>query len=126
MLQLLAQSVRGQICAEITFAVIFSVSADTTPDTANQDKIIVAARYVNSSGIPCERMVEIKKSVDKTAAGTAKDVISSPGENEIDVDMLAFETCDFKASMFGRLNCAQKVLQEILERTVPCIPCQGH
>ena len=69
MLQLLAQSVRGQTCAEITSACIFSVSADTTPDNANQDKIIVAARYVNSSGIPSERMVEIKKSVDKTGAG---------------------------------------------------------
>ena len=28
--------------------------------------------------------------------------------------------------MFGRLNGAQKVLQEILERTVPYVPCQGH
>ena len=55
----------------------------TTP--ANQDKIIVAARYVNSLGIPCERMVEIKESVNKTDAGTAKDVISSLRENEIDV-----------------------------------------
>ena len=98
----------------------------TTPDTANQDKIIVAARYVNSSGIPCERMVEIKESVDKTGAGTAKDVISSLRENEIDVDMLAFQTYDFTASMSGRLNGTQKVLQEILERTVPYIPCQGH
>ena len=26
----------------------------------------------------------------------------------------------------GRLNCVQKVLQEILERTVPYIPCQRH
>ena len=49
-------------------------------------------RYINSSGIPCERMVEIKESVDKTGAGTAKDVISSLRENEIDVDMLAFQT----------------------------------
>ena len=65
-----------------------------TTDTANKDKIIVAARYVNSSGIPCERMVEIKESVDKTGAGTAKDVISSLRENEIDVDMLAFKTYD--------------------------------
>ena len=88
--QLLAQSVRGQICAEIT--------ADTTPDTANQDKIIVAARYVNSSGISCEQMVEIMESVDKTGAGTAKDVISSLRENEIDVDMLAFQMYDFAAS----------------------------
>ena len=71
-------------------------------------------------------MVEIKESVDKTGAGTAKDVISSLRENEIDVDMLAFQTYDFTASMSGRLNGAQKVLQEILERTVPYIPCQGH
>ena len=58
-------------------------------------------RYVNSSGIPCERMVEIKESVDKTGTGTAKDVISPLRENEIDVDMLAFQTYDFTASMSG-------------------------
>ena len=71
-------------------------------------------------------MVEIKESVVKTDAGTAKDVISSLRENEFDVDNLAFQTYDFTASMSGRLNGAQKVLQEILERTVPCIPCQRH
>ena len=71
-------------------------------------------------------MVEIKESVDKTGAGTAKDVISSLRENKIGVDMLAFQTYDFTASMSGRSNGAQKVLQEILERTVPYIPCQGH
>ena len=72
MLQLLLQSLRDQICAEITSTGIFSVSTDTTPDTANQDKIIVAARYINSSGILCERMIEIKGSIDKTGMGPLK------------------------------------------------------
>ena len=94
--QLLAQSVRGQICAEITSAGIFSVSADTTPDTANQDKIIVAARYVNFSGILCEQMVEIMALSIKLVLGPLN-VISSLRENEIDVDMLAFQTYDFAA-----------------------------
>ena len=33
---------------------------------------------------------------------------------------------DFTASMSGRLNGAQKVLQDMLKRPVPYIPCQGH
>ncbi|XP_046859020.1 zinc finger MYM-type protein 1-like [Xenia sp. Carnegie-2017] len=126
MLHLLAQSVRDEIRAEIKSAGVFSVSADTTPDTSNQDKLIVAVRYVNQMGIPCERLVEMKETLDKTGAGTAKDVIKSLMENEIDIDMLAFQTYDFTTSMFGRLNGAQKVLQEILKRQVPYIPCQGH
>ena len=56
------------------FVGVFSVSEDTTPDTSNQDKLIVAVRYVNQMGIPCERLVEMKETLDKTCAGTAKDV----------------------------------------------------
>jgi hypothetical protein len=44
----------------------------------------------------------------------------------IDIDMLSFHTYDFTALMFGRLNGAQEVLQDMLERPVPYIPCQGH
>ena len=40
--------------------------------------------------------------------------------------MLSFQTYDFTASMSGRLNGAQKVLQDMLKRPVPYIPCQGH
>jgi hypothetical protein len=40
--------------------------------------------------------------------------------------MLSFQTYDFTASMSGRLNGAQEVLQDMLERPVPYIPCQGH
>jgi hypothetical protein len=40
--------------------------------------------------------------------------------------MLAFQTYDFTASMSGRVNGAQKVLQDNLEWQVPYIPCQGH
>jgi hypothetical protein len=42
MLHLLAQSVRDQIRSEITSVGVFSISADTTPDTSNQDKLVAA------------------------------------------------------------------------------------
>ena len=102
------------------------MSADTTPDTSNQDKLVVAGRYVDSAGLPRERVIEMKESVDKSGAGTAKDIIKSLKDNEIELDMLSFQTYDFTASMSGRLNGAQKVLQDLLKRPVPYIPCQGH
>jgi hypothetical protein len=47
MVHLLAKTVRKEIRDVITAAGVYSVSADTTPDTSNQDKLVVAARYVN-------------------------------------------------------------------------------
>ena len=126
MVHLLAQNVKKKITDEINSAGIFSVSADTIPDTSNQDKLVVAGRFVDSACLPHERVIEIKESVGKSGAGTAKDIIKYLKDNEIDVDMLSFQTYDFTASMSGRLNGAQKILQDMLERPVPYIPCQGH
>ncbi|XP_037776601.1 uncharacterized protein LOC119573444 [Penaeus monodon] len=75
---------------------MFSVSADTTPDVANQDRMIVAARYVAS---------------DKSS--------------QINVDDLCFQTYDFASSMSERIRGTQKVLQDLLERLVPYLPCQA-
>ena len=77
------------------------MSADTTPNTLNQDMLIVAVKYVNHMSIPCERRLEMKESLDKTDAGAAKGVIKSLIENEIDIDMLAFQTYDFATSISG-------------------------
>ena len=68
----------------------------------------------------------MKESFDKHDAATAEDILSFLKANDIDLDMLSFQTYDFAASMSGRINGAQKVLQDILERRVPYIPCQGH
>ena len=97
MVHLLAQEVKKKIKEEINSAGIFSVSADTTPDTSNQDKLVVAGRYVDSAGLPRERVIEMKESVDKSGAGTAKDIIKSLKDNEIELDMLSFQTYDFTA-----------------------------
>ena len=105
MVHLLAQEVKKKIKEEINSAGIFSVSADTTPDTSNQDKLVVAGRYVDSAGLPRERVIEMKESVDKSGAGTA--IIKSLKDNEIELYMLSFQTYDFTASMSGRLNSAQ-------------------
>ena len=94
--------------------------ADTTSDTSNQDKLVVPGRYVDSASLPHKRVIEMKESVDKSGAGTAKDIIKYLKYNEIELDMLSFQMYDFTASMSGRLNGAQKVLQDMLEQPVPC------
>ena len=77
MVHLLAQEVKKKIKEEINSAGIFSMSAETNPDTSNQDKLVVAGRYVDSVGLPRKRVIEMKESVDKSGAGTAKDIIKS-------------------------------------------------
>ena len=60
LVHLIAEDVRNRIKEEIAVAGIYSVSADTTPDTSNQDKLVVASRFVENDRIPCERVVEMK------------------------------------------------------------------
>lgn len=124
--QLLAQDVRKRIRDEIITAGVYSVSPHATPDTSNQDKLVVAARYVDSAGVPRDRVIEVKESLDKHGATTSGDILSSLTANHIHLHMLSFQTYDFTASMSARMNGAQKVLHDTLERLVPYISCQGH
>ena len=103
----------------IECAKILSVSADTTPDVSNKDQMVVAARYIGEKGIACERVVEMKECNDKHGDKTAEYILKCLEANEINVNYLCF-------NMSGRIAGAQKVLQDILERPVPHIPCQEH
>ena len=119
MVCLLAEDVKERIKEEVKDAKMHSVSADTTPDSASEDKMVVALRFVPPSGIPKERVIDMKECIDKRGEATAKDILSSLRENSIDVNALAFQTYDFTASMSGRIKGAQQCLQDILERSVP-------
>ncbi|XP_037781871.1 uncharacterized protein LOC119578250 [Penaeus monodon] len=125
-IEFLARDVRSKVKEEIDDAKMFSVSADTTPDAANQDRMIVAARYVASDSIARERTVEMKECKDKHGEKIAKSNLNSLESNQINVDGLCFQTYDFASSMSGRIRGTQKVLQDLLERPVPYIPCQAH
>ena len=82
LVHLLAEDVRRRIKDEISAAGIYSVSADTTPDTSNQDKLVVASNFVDNEGVPRERVVEMKECKDKHGKDTAKDVIASLEDNQ--------------------------------------------
>lgn len=125
-IEFLARDVRSKVKKEIDDAKMFSVSADTTPDAANQDRMIVAARYVASDGIARERTVEMKECKDKHGEKMAKSILNSLESNQINVDGLCFQTYDFASSMSGRIRGTQKVLQDLLEGPVPYISCQAH
>ena len=80
LVHLLAEDVRSRIKDEISAAGIYSVSADTTPDTSNQDKLVVASRFVDNEGVPCEKeelnILDALKLIDATVenlAGFRKD-----------------------------------------------------
>ena len=87
--RLLAEYVEERIKEEVKDAKMHSVSDDTTPDSASEDKTVVALRLVPPSGILKERVIDMKQCIDKREA-TAKGILSSLKENSIDVNALAF------------------------------------
>ena len=73
----------------------------------------------NDAGKPTERLLDLRKAVDKTGLST----IEQRGLNTED---LCFQSYDVAAAMSGKFNGAQKKLSEIVGRDIPYIPCQAH
>jgi hypothetical protein len=100
--------------------------ADTTPDEEHTDRISVVLRYVNDAGKPTERLLDLRRTVDKTGLEQAQDILSTIEQCGIDTDDLCFQSYDFAAAMSGELNGAQKKLSEIVGCDMTYILCQGH
>ncbi|KAJ8019083.1 Zinc finger MYM-type protein 1 [Holothuria leucospilota] len=123
---LLGKHVRKQISTEAQMSQMYAVMADTTPDASNKDRLAVALRYVNESGVVKERLLEVKETLDKTGAVHAADIIKSLEDNDLDTTQLAFQSYDFASNMSGKHKGAQAEIEKELERSVPYIPCQAH
>ena len=126
MIKLLADDVRQRVIEDIKQARMFGVSADTTPDLSKVDQMTVVCRFVGTDGTPKERLLSMKPVISKTGNDTAKDIIDVLNSHSLDTDELCFQSYDFAATMSGRYNGAQQILQEKLNKTVPYIPCQAH
>ena len=125
-INILAEDVKNRIVNDVNASGMYSVMADTLPDTSNADRLVVAARYVNEENCPQERVLEMKETSDKTGEGQAKDIIKSLELRNLSKENLVFQTYDYTASMSGEYRGAQRCLQDILGKSVPYIPCQGH
>ena len=123
---LLEKELRGKVIEEVKHAGMFSVMADTTPDEEHTDRLSVVLRYVNSTGKPTERLLDLSKTEDKTGLGQAKDILSTITQCGLNTDSLCFQSYDFAAAMSGEFNGAQKNLSELVGREIPYIPCQAH
>ena len=97
--------------------------ADTSPVTANTDRLVVAVRYVDEENSPTERVLEMKEAIDKTGEGQAKEILESLESEISSTDGLVYQSYDYTASMSGIYNGAQKCLQDKVGRSVPYIPC---
>ena len=127
LINVLAEDVKNRIVRDINSAEMYSVMADTSPDTSNADRLVVAVRYVDENNVPNERVLEMKETSNKTGQGQAKEVLDAlnariPGAQ----DSLVYQSYDYTASMSGVFNGAQQCLQELIGRSIPYIPCQGH
>ena len=126
-INLLAEDVKNRIVKDVISAEMYSVMADTSPDTSNTDRLIVAVRYVDENNVPNERVLEMKETTDKTGEGQAKEILDSfKARIPSGHDALVYQTYDYTASMSGISNGAQQCLQEKIGRSIPYIPCQGH
>ena len=76
-ISLLASDVRTKIRDSVNEAGIYSVMVDTTPDVSTTDRLAVAVRFVDETGTAKERLVEIRKTEDKTGDGQATDIIET-------------------------------------------------
>ncbi|CAB4042231.1 zinc finger MYM-type 1-like, partial, partial [Paramuricea clavata] len=123
---LIKAELREKVVEEVKSAGMFSVMADTTPDEEHTDRLSVVVRYVNDAGKPTERLLDVRKTVDKTSPGQAKDILSTIKQCVVDTDDLRFQSYDFAAAMSGEFNGAQQKLSEIVGRDIPYIPCQAH
>lgn len=63
--------------------------ADTTSDKAHINKISVL-RYVNKTGKPSERHLDIRETDDKTGFGQVQDILSAIEQHVLNTDELCF------------------------------------
>ena len=126
-ISLLAEDVKNRIVKDVVSAEMYSVMADTSPDTSNTDRLVVAVRYVDENNVPNERVLEMKETTDKTGEGQAKEILDTlKARTPSGQDALVYQSYDYTASMSGIFNGAQQCLQEKIGRSIPYILCQGH
>ena len=53
-INLLAKDVKNRIVKDVISAEMYSVMADTSPDTSNTDRLVVAVCYVDENNVPNE------------------------------------------------------------------------
>ena len=125
-ISLLADDVKSRIARDVNSAGIYSVMADTSPDSSNTDRLVVAVRYVDEENSPRERILEMKEAIDKTGQGQAKEILDSLNSKVSSNSELVYQSYDYTASMSGSVKGAQQCLQDMVGRSIPYIPCQSH
>ena len=125
-IDLLAKEVQNQIIEGVNNSGMYSISADTTPDTSHKDRLAVVVRHVNENGHPVERLLDIKEAKDKTGLGIATSIIDSLNISGINTNELCFQSYDYASAMSGKLNGTQAHISNILKRDIPYVPCQAH
>lgn len=125
-ISLLAEDVKARIINDLESAEMYSVMADTSPDTANTDRLVVAVRYVDEQNSATERTLQMKEAIDKTGEGQAKEILDSLESRVSSTEGLVYQSYDYTASMSGVYKGAQQCLQDKVGRSVPYTPCQGH
>lgn len=125
-ISLLAGELKKKIIAEIETSCFFAVLADTTPDYSHTERLSVVIRTVDSSCKPKERLLEIFEPTGKTGNHIAMDILACLNRNGININGLCFQSYDFASVMSGQYNGVQQKISEIIEHSVPYIPCQDH
>ena len=129
MIAILGSCVRSKVRQDVKDSKMFSVMADTTPDTSKKDRLAVAVRYVkedSSTFAVKERLLEIRETTEKTGIGQANDIIESLEENGLATSCLVFQSYDFASNMSGHCHGAQAEIERKLQRKIPYIACQAH
>lgn len=124
-IELMAQKVRQVICEELKQSKYYSLIVDSTPDMSHVDQLVLAVRYVLSSGEPCERFLTFIPSAGHSAEGMFKSVLNELENLQINIVDCRGQSYDNASNMSGVYN----GLQAKIKTKSPLalfIPCAAH
>ena len=120
--KLLSDRVNAKIIAEIKKAKNYSISKDSTPDTAHIDQLSIVMRYVRIDGQPVEHFlafIDIEKHEGKQLFKTLKSFLDECG---IKLEDCRGQTYDNTSNMPGTYSRLQARFHQVnpLAEWVPC------
>ena len=90
-----SKNARERVKHAIDSANMFSAFADSTPVASNQDKMVVAGRFVTKKGWTLEKVIGIKECEGRHGNKSAECILNSLESYDTDTNYLYFQTYDF-------------------------------
>lgn len=123
-INLIGTRMLGKIITEIKECKYYSISLDSTPDSAFVDQLTLIMRYVLPSG-PIERFIKFLDMEGHTSAQIANTLLNFLKEIGIDIKDCRGQSYDNASNMSGKYNGLQSLIKEKCQ-FAEYVPCCAH